>query len=172
MRFREHTLLNSPSMMLAILREAAKGPATVASCVEHLQHMLESTGEHTSFTTEDFAIRVRRLKENLVLAHLLTMVSDDGFMITARGRDALHHHPMGFSTGDLMAYPEFADFVRGINKDYARADLRASAFDEGYHAYLAGASPADNPCEPESADHMAWANGWSDALDDDRGYGT
>ncbi|HSF91458.1 MAG TPA: hypothetical protein VLA51_04555 [Paracoccaceae bacterium] len=172
MRFREQPLLNSPSMILAILREAAKGPATIDACIKHIQRLLAQTGETPKVTDSDIRSRLERLRGNLERALLISMVGPAAFSITARGREALRSHRMGFSTSDLMEYPEFATYIAGINKGYIPADLRANAFDEGYDAYFRGATPSDNPCGSDSADFMAWSNGWTEAMDEDRSFGT
>ena len=50
MPFREYPLLNTPSMVLVILREAAgEGPATIAGCVAHLRALLDQAREHPPF---------------------------------------------------------------------------------------------------------------------------
>ena len=46
-------------------------------------------------------------------------------------------------------------------------DPRAGGYDQGFYAYWSGQGPADNPYAPDSADHLAWENGWSEALDED-----
>ena len=46
-------------------------------------------------------------------------------------------------------------------------DPRAGGYDQGFYAYWNGEGPADNPHPPDSVDHLAWENGWSEALDED-----
>ena len=66
-----------------------------------------------------------------------------------------------------MVYPEFARYIRGLELRRGPIDARAGGYDQGYDAYWSGESPADNPFPPDSADHLAWENGWSEALDED-----
>jgi len=66
-----------------------------------------------------------------------------------------------------MAYPEFARHVRGLELSRVEMDPRAGSYDQGYYAYWTGRTPADNPYAPDSADHLGWENGWSEALDED-----
>ena len=105
---------------------------------------------------------VRYLTEAKLLAP-----ADGGFATTARGRAALAEHPQGFDTADLMVYPEFARYIRGLELRRAGLDPRAGGYDQGFYAYWTGELPADNPYPPDSADHLAWENGWSEALDED-----
>ena len=46
-------------------------------------------------------------------------------------------------------------------------DPRARGYDEGFNAYWSGKDPTDNPYRPDTVDHLAWENGWSEALDED-----
>jgi hypothetical protein len=42
------------------------------------------------------------------------------------------------------------------------------AFEAGYDAYWGGVDPEDNPFKPETPEHRAWDEGWSQAqLEDD-----
>ena len=66
-----------------------------------------------------------------------------------------------------MAYPEFARYIRGLDLRRTGLDPRAGGYDQGFYAYWNGEGPADNPHPPDSADHLAWENGWSEALDED-----
>jgi hypothetical protein len=166
--FREYPLLNTPSMVLVILREAAAdGPATVGRCGEALRALLERAGEHPPFGPDEVASRVEMLVRYLAEARLVSLAPDGSFAATARGRAALAEHPQGFDVADLMAYPEFARHIRGLELRRAAMDPRAGGYDQGFYAYWTGRGPADNPYAPDSADHLAWENGWSEALDED-----
>ncbi|HVH04125.1 MAG TPA: hypothetical protein VM891_14490 [Amaricoccus sp.] len=166
--FREYPLLNTPSMVVIILREAAAdAPATVAGCAAALRRLLDRAGEHPPFGPEEVARRLEMLVRYLAEAKLVVVAPDGSFGASARGRAALAEHPQGFDVADLMAYPEFARHVRGIELRRAALDPRATGYDQGFYAYWVGEGPADNPYAPDSADHLAWENGWSEALDED-----
>jgi hypothetical protein len=166
--FREYPLLNTPSMVLVILREAgAGGPASVAGCASAVQELLDRAGEHPPFGPAEIASRLELLVRYLTEAKLLAVGPDGSFVATPRGRVALAEHPQGFDVADLMAYPEFARHIRGLELRRAGMDPRAGGYDQGFYAYWSGRGPADNPYAPDSADHLAWENGWSEALDED-----
>ena len=103
----------------------------------------------------------------LTEARLLAPGADGAFTLTERGRAALAEHPEGFDTADLMVYPEFARYIRSLELRRGPLDPRAGGYDQGFYAYWTGETPADNPYSPDSADHLAWENGWSEALDED-----
>ena len=103
----------------------------------------------------------------LTEARLIVGGPDGGFQITERGRAALADHPQGFDTADLMVHPEFARYIRSLERRRRPIDARAGGYDQGYDAYWTGRDPADNPFGSDSADHLAWENGWSEALDED-----
>jgi hypothetical protein len=167
MRFREYPLLNTPNMVAVILREAEAGPATLEDCAARLQALLARADEHPPFGPADVASRLDVLVRYLVEARLLAPERDGRFALTERGRAALAEHPAGFDTADLMVYPEFARYLRGLVARRGGMDPRAGGYDEGFYAYWGGQAPADNPYPPDSADHLAWENGWSEALDED-----
>ena len=167
MRFREYPLLNTPNMVVVILRRAAEAPATLADCAAALRHLLETAGESLPFGPEEVASRMRMLIRYLTEARLLAPVGEEAFILTARGRSALIEHPGGLDTADLMAFPEFARYIKGLELRRAGMDPRAGGYDQGFYAYWSGEMPADNPYPPDSVDHLAWENGWSEALDED-----
>ena len=167
MRFREYPLLNTPNMVVIILREASEPPATLADCAARLRALLNQADEHPPFGSEDVASRLEMLIRYLFEARLLAGQADGSFSITDRGREALVAHPQGFDTADLMVYPEFARYIRGLELRRGALDPRASGYDQGFYAYWIGRTPADNPFNPDSVDHLAWENGWSEALDED-----
>ncbi len=41
------------------------------------------------------------------------------------------------------------------------------AFEAGYDAYWDGVAPENNPFKPETAEHRAWDEGWSQAQAED-----
>jgi hypothetical protein len=167
MRFREYPLLNTPNMVVVILREAARGPATLAGCTAELQALLARADEHPPFDAGDVASRLEMLVRYLTEGRLLAPAEAGAFTLTERGRAALAEHPTGFDTADLMVFPEFARYIRGLQLRRGTLDPRAGGYDQGFYAYWSGESPADNPFGPDSADHLAWENGWSEALDED-----
>lgn len=171
MRFREFPLLNTPSLVVVILKAAEAAPATVEDCAARLEALLERAGEHPPFGPEEVASRLGMLVRYLTEARLLARAGH-GFVLTDRGAAALSEHPAGLDTPDLVVYPEFARFIRRFGLRRAAMDPRAGGYDLGFSAYWRGELPADNPYSPDSADHLAWENGWSEALDEDfRGNG-
>jgi len=167
MLFREYPLLNTPNLVVVILRAAAEAPATLADCAERLQELLDRADEHPPFGPADVAPRLETLIRYLAEARLLASAEGGAFTLTERGRAALRDHPQGFDTADLMAYPEFARYIRGLALRRGPVDARAGGYDRGFDAYWNGATPADNPFDSDSVDHLAWENGWSEALDED-----
>lgn len=171
MHFREFPLLNTPHLILVILREAAAGETSLDACLARLRQLLAQTHETPPYGEAEIRARLDLLRRYLVEARLIAGTDGERFAITPRGREALAEHPQGFDLADLMAYPEFAHFIRALARARAagRMDPRTPAYDEGYSAYRAGATLADNPHPSDSSDHLAWENGWFEALDEDAG---
>ena len=167
MRFREYPLLNTPNIVAIILRESEHAPATRQACADRLQTLLDRADEHPPFGPEEVASRLDMLIRYLSEARLLVPGPGGSFSLSDRGRAALAEHPGGFDTADLMAYPEFARYLRSLEMRRGGMDPRAGGYDQGFYAYWTGQIPADNPFSPDSIDHLAWENGWSEALDED-----
>lgn len=172
MHFREYPLLNTPHLVLVILREAARGKTSAEACAARLREVLAMANEDPPYSEREIRARLDVLRRYLAEARLVEPVEEgDRFAITARGREALAEHPQGFDIADLMSYPEFASFIRGLSRARAegRMDPRSPAYDEGFAGYHAGALLADNPHPSDSVDHQAWENGWFEALDEAAG---
>lgn len=165
--FREFPLLNTPSLVLVLLRGAEDGTATVAGATAAVRALLARAGEAPPVADAEIAGRLATLVDFLASAKLLAVAPDGSFETTERGRAALRDHPQGLDVADLMAWPEFARHVRGLDARRTGTDTRAGGYDQGFDAYWSGLRPADNPFAPDSADHLAWENGWSEALDED-----
>ncbi len=162
-RFREFPLLNTPNMVATVLGAAANAPVTLQDCVGQVQALLGRAGEETPFGPDDIAARLTTVLRNLCEARILQPERDGAFALTPRGRAVLTEHPEGFDAADMMAYPEFSRYIRGLNGTRTTLDPRSGGFDQGYAAYWSGLAVADNPFASDSADHLAWENGWSDA---------
>lgn len=161
--FIEYPLLNSPHLVGIILRAARDGAGRVGSCIDHLERYLERSHEVASLPPEAVRAAFERLVAHLTVARLLEPDGAGGFALTARGAEALAASPEGFATADLMKYPEYAAFVRGLAADRRSSDPHASAYDLGANARRSGLALADNPFGRDSADFEAWSDGWSDA---------
>lgn len=167
MHFREHPLLNTPHMILVILREAMAGETTPTDCLGRLRDLLAQANEHPPYDDAEILARLELIARYLVEARLLAPAGKGRLAITPRGREALAAHPAGFDLADLMVYPEFARYIHGGARSRRVMDPRTPAYDAGYAAYRGGATPADNPYPADTVDHLAWENGWFEALDED-----
>ena len=161
--FVEHPLLNSPHLVGLILRGARSGEGSVDSGMARLDALLERSDQSASLPREEIRERFERLVLHLSKAKLIEG-SSERYTLTDRGRAALEKSPEGFATADLMVYPEYAVFVREEGRSHATSDPHASAFDLGADAFRMAIAQSENPFPPDSADHVAWANGWSSAL--------
>jgi hypothetical protein len=168
MMFREYPLLNTPNLVAVLLRAAETVPSTIGQAQAALAARLAQAGEHPPFGPADVAPRLGALLRCLAMARLVSVGEDGSYSLTARGREALDQHPEGFDIADLAIYPEFARHLRALESRRPQPDdPREGGYDQGFYAYWTGAGPADNPYAPDSADHLAWENGWSEASDED-----
>ncbi len=158
--------------MLALLKVASRGEATVDGALRSLQRTLERAHEDRDVSPEAIRPRLTMARRHLLAARLLEETAAGRVRITERGRRVLREHPMGVDDSVLMAFPEFRDFIHRASErppvDYpAPPERHSKEYQEGYIAYRRGRSAADNPYGADSVNHLAWQNGWSEARDED-----
>jgi ribosome modulation factor len=168
MQFRDHPLLNTPNLTSLLLRSAAEGATSADAVLAELEALMARAKESPPVARDEIRSRLETLQGELSLAGLLAPAGPGQFGLTRRGRTALSEHPSGLSRADLMAYPEFAARVATQSRSQTSSDPHARAYDAGFDACLTGKAAAENPHPPDTADHQAWENGWSEALDRSR----
>jgi hypothetical protein len=168
-QFREYPLLNTPNLIAVMLRAAAAGTPSVADCAARLHRLLAQAGETPDVPPAKILRWLDGLRGHLAAARLVHPVGADRFTLTERGRAALAAHPAGFAIDDLMAYPEYAAGL--ASRAPAPLDPGSAAYDQGFAARQSGRPPTANPHASDTAAHLAWENGWSEALDEDTGQG-
>jgi hypothetical protein len=162
-------LLNTPSLVALVLRAADEGGASAESCADRLEALFRRTEERPPVDRDELITRCGRTLGWLREAGLLE-AGDERWVLTARGREALAAHPQGMDLADLAAYPEFAAYLARRERG-TRRDPRSNGYGEGFAARQAGRAFTDNPYGFGSADHLAWENGWCEALDEEEGPG-
>jgi hypothetical protein len=167
----EFTLLNRPALMLLVLKAAAEAPTTPADCRVRLERELARARERPDVPDEAIAAELRAVIDLLTTAVLLSRTPDGRLALTRRGGEVLRAHPMGVDETVLMGFPEYKAFVRNFARRKSVDDPRAGRYDEGHAARQAGRPLTENPYPPDTADHLAWENGWSEAGEPDAGEG-
>lgn len=162
----EFPLLNRPALMLLALKAAEERPASLDDCIERLKLDLARARENPPVHADEIAAALGAVRDELVAAALLIPAGEGRLALTGRGRDVLHEHPMGVDETVLMQFAEYRAFILEFARRRTLDDPRAARYSEGYSAYQAGLGLADNPFSPDTIDHLAWENGWSEARDD------
>jgi restriction system protein len=176
MELTEYPLLHEVDLMLALLKVATEGPATIEDAAMRLKRNLQSVGEEPPVSDADFQTYLSRARDRLCQAVLLAPLDDGRFAITPRGMQALSDHPGGIDDSVLMNFPEFRAFIEaeagrpvkrtGSKDDAVGDDPRIVEFDQGYAAFQQGIGLQANPYERDRVMHLAWENGWCEARDD------
>jgi restriction system protein len=161
----EFPLLNRPALMLLTLKTAGEAPATLQDCMARLKVELARAHEDPPVKPAEIATEMAAIRDELIAAVLLMPAGDGRFTLTARGRDVLSEHPMGVDETVLMRFPEYRTFIRNFARQRTLDDPRPLRYNEGYGAFQSGQGLADNPFAPDTVDHLAWENGWSEARD-------
>ena len=71
MHFREYPLLNTPHLVIVLLKEAARGAASVEECATRLWAILEAADEHPPVGADEVLRRLDMLRRNLTEAQLV-----------------------------------------------------------------------------------------------------
>lgn len=164
MEFRDHPLLNTPSLTALILRAVEAGPARVEDFAARLEALLAEAQERPPVSQDEIRERLAALAEDLSAAQLLFR-AEAGYALTARGLRALDDHPKGFARPDMMSWPEYARKVAARQPHAAGDDPRPRAYDQGFAGRLAGKTLEENPFRPDTVDHLAWEGGWSEGAE-------
>jgi restriction system protein len=168
----EIPLFNMANVMLTVLKAAAERPISPAECVERLTRILAVAHEDAEPERPTLEDRVRLAFVELAAAALLEEAREGRFGLTARGRIVLEDHPMGVDETVLAEFREFREFLKRhagqeIESDAVSLDApSAAAYLDGYGACAAGRPMTENPHPVDAAEHMAWAAGWFEALDE------
>jgi restriction system protein len=159
----EPALLHEPDLMLAVLRAARQGPAGLDDAMARLQANLAAAHEPPPEPGGDLRRRLERAALLLRGADAIAPAGDDRFRLTARGARLLADHPDGVDETVLLALPEFRALLAALHPHRSKDDPHPRAFEAGMQAFAEGGSLADNPYAFDSADHLAWECGWSEA---------
>lgn len=158
----DHPLLSVPSLVAAILHSTAVGAAGLDKIVGRVENALETAHESANVSGEEIRREIQALCDDLVIAGLLTG-SEDGYRLTARGRQAVADHPQGLDRADLAQWPEYAEQVHRLAASAKpKDDPHRAAYNQGASARIARRPVTDNPHPPDTADHGAWEDGWAE----------
>jgi restriction system protein len=161
----EYPLLNRPALMLLVLKAAAERPVTMRQCRERLDAELARIHEKPDVSEPAIAAELEEVGKHLLAARLLEPGDGDALSLTRRGRQVLAAHPMGVDETVLARFPEYRAFIRDFARRRTVDDPRILRYDEGFAAQQEGRSLSENPYPADTADHLAWENGWSEARD-------
>jgi hypothetical protein len=163
----EYPLLNRPVLMLLVLRAASEHPVTLRACRDRLGEELARIHERPDVPEAVIAAEFEEVGKHLEAARLLVRDGQGALSLTPRGRQVLHEHPLGVDETVLALFAEYRKFINAFAPRKTVDDPRPARYDEGYAAQQDGRSLSENPYPPDSVDHLAWENGWSEARDTD-----
>jgi ribosome modulation factor len=155
--------------MLLMLKIAADRPATLTDCRAQLGEELARAHEKPAVPEPLIATELEEIRKHLLAAGLLVAGDGETFCLTRRGRQVLAEHPLGVDETVLARFAEYRAFLRDFARRRSVDDPRLPRYEEGYAAGQQGRSLSDNPYAPDSIDHLAWENGWSEARERDTG---
>ncbi|MFW8593240.1 hypothetical protein [Cribrihabitans neustonicus] len=164
----DYPLLSMPSLVALILHRAAEGPVTLADCEAALMALFRRAEETPALPPEELRGKLSSHLDALEIARLLRRDGSSAWQLTERGRQTLERHPEGLDQTDLMKFPEYARHLHQTAHHPCGMDPRGSTYEAGYKAQRDGRSFTTNPHAFDSADHLAWGNGWMQAQEDAR----
>lgn len=168
MEFHDRPLLSYAELSVILLKTAQRPGATLDRAVAALRDLLDAAREADQPTSDELARELDRVRRDLATARLIEPAGSAEFHLTERGREMLSAHPMGVDESVLAAFPEFRAGFPDVAADAGSRppDAEPPSYRAGYVAFRQGRRPEDNPHAPDSADHLAWENGWFQARDE------
>lgn len=157
-------LLNTPHLVVVILKCASAYEVSTDDALRYLRKVLKVAGEQPPLEDDVLRQRLDAVARQLVEAGLLTSTEGGGFRITEAGSRAIARRPAGFDTADLTE-PRRRDSAASPGRVQSRGQ-RDAPYQEGYAAFLRDTPISGNPHHQDTIDHRAWEDGWSEARDD------
>ena len=162
----EPILLHEADLMLAILRAAHESPATLPDAyMALLAHLAAAHESVPAWFESELRRRLGRALDRLAGAKAIACLDSERYELTERGLMLLRKHPAGVDQSVLLTFPEFRAYVAAQQRAEPKEDPHLSAFEAGLRAFNEGQGLADNPYSSDTADHLGWECGWSEARD-------
>lgn len=170
MEFDDRPLLSYAELSVILLKTAGRPGATLDRAVAALRDLLDAARQADQPTAAELGRRLDRVGRDLAAAGLIEAMGAGGFRITPRGEQMFAAHPLGVDQSVLAVFPEFRAGFPGTGP--RSRDAEPPSYAAGYDAFHRGRRPEDNPHAPDSADHLAWENGWFEARDEEEEAGS
>lgn len=162
----EPILLHEADLMLAILRAAREAPASLDDAqTVLLAHLAAAREPLPAWFEAELRRRLGRAQARLAGARAIACPNGERYELTPRGSMLLETHPGGVDQSVLLGFPEFQAYLAAQARAEPKEDPHLPAFEAGVRAFNEGLAFADNPFASDSADHLAWECGWSEARD-------
>jgi restriction system protein len=162
----EPVLLHEADLMLAILYAARERPAGLSDALTVLlAHLATARESVPAWFESELRRRLGRALDRLAGAKAITCLNGDRYELTECGTMLLTRHPGGVDQSVLLSFPEFRAYVAAQRRTEPKEDPHLPAFEAGLRAFDEGQTLVDNPHPTDSADHLAWECGWSEARD-------
>jgi hypothetical protein len=170
MEFHDRPLLSYAELSVILLKIAGQPGATLGRAVTALRDLLDAARQADQPTAAELGHELDQVRRDLAAAGLIVATGTAGFRTTPRGQQMLVAHPLGIDQSVLVALPEFRAGFSGTGP--RPRDAEPPSYAAGYDAFRRGRRPEDNPHAPDSADHLAWENGWFEARDEEEEAGS
>ena len=162
-------LVSAPGLMALILKQAETGDVTLNSCAHRVDALFADARKVPALPPEEIRERLDGHIRDLVIARLLEPGREGVWLLTERGRMAIHRHPDGVGPSVLNEFPEYAAHIEAAARRATGMDPHSTSYDQGYQARRQGQHFTVNPYKFDIVDHLSWENGWMQALDEEEG---
>jgi ribosome modulation factor len=162
----DRPLLSFQQLALTVLKTSAQAEATLEDFWQGLERNLRAAHEAPEVEAKDVQAALSGVVAALAAAGLVREGESRRYRLTALGRSVLKEHPLGVDDTVLMQFDRFRRHLRAAERHQLPLDPGMLQYDEGFAAFAEGKSAADNPYSRDSAKHLAWENGWSEARDE------
>lgn len=167
MEFHDRPLLSYADLSIILLKTARAAGTTLDHAAAAVGALLREADE-TAPDPGELREHLGRIAHDLAGAGLLAPAPGNSgtLHITQRGEAALADHPAGLDPSVLADFVGFRPALGAAHTAQPPAEATPRSYAQGYEAFRAGRSATDNPYAQDSADHLSWENGWSEARDE------
>lgn len=168
---------NDAVIKLIILKLARSGNVKLVDCITHITNQIleldSQTGIAPSLSPKRLGLeeRIKNCCNQLLAANLLVAISEHEFSLTSLGDKMLLKNMHELDEKSPANLPGYNHNLREISDRRTVSATCQSHYDEGFIAYRDGQNYTDNPYPNDRAEHLAWHNGWAEALDHENEHG-
>jgi len=161
---------NDEAIKLSIMKLAQSNPVKLVDCINHITSQIleldSQMGISPSLSPKRLGLeeRIKNCCDQLFATNLLVYINEIEFCLTAFGKEIVDKTPVDIAEKPLTSPPKHNCSLRQVTGGLSAPSSSRKRYDEGFTAFRGGENYTTNPYPNDQAEHLAWHNGWAEAL--------